>query len=272
MHIESVDNIGYTDEYLERHSRHLLTKEIGITGQAKLAGSSVFIVGAGGLGSAASLYLAAAGIGKIGIIDSDRVEISNLQRQVLHRVNDIGALKTESARETIRQLNPDCRIEIFSERLTVENIHSVIRGYDIVLDGSDNFTTRFLVADYCWFEKLPLVSAAVVRFEGQLLSVLPEKGCPCYRCLIPELPDQVQSCVDAGVLGPAVGVMGTLQAVETVKMLLQIGRRLTHHLQIYDALKGEFRTVRRPADPDCPLCGPRPTIRQLAQYREQCRG
>jgi len=272
MFTKSVDIVGYTDEYLERYSRHLLLKEIGIAGQDILSRSSVFIVGAGGLGSASMLYLAAAGVGRIGLIDSDRVDLSNLQRQVLHGVNDIGTLKPESARETIRQLTPDCWVDVFSDRLNVENIGSIIRGYDIVLDGSDNFATRFLVADYCWFEKIPLVSAAVVRFEGHLLSVLPEKGCPCYRCFIPELPDQVQSCADSGVLGPAVGVMGTLQAVETIKMLLQIGRRLTHHLQIYKALEGEFRTVLRPVDPDCPLCGPRPTVRQLVQYKEQCRG
>ncbi len=260
-----------SDELVDRYSRHLLLKEIGPTGQEKLAKARVFIVGAGGLGSAAILYLAAAGIGKIGLADSDQVELSNLQRQVIYSLEDLGTNKALSARQRAQWLNPNCRIEVFPERLTVKNISAVIRGYDLVLDGSDNFPTRFLVADYCWLQKIPLVSAAVIRWEGQLLSVLPEKDFPCYRCFIPELPDQTPSCVDSGVLGPAVGVMGSLQAVETIKMLLGVGRPLTHHLQIYQALTGEFRLVKRPVDPDCPLCGPRPTIRSLIQYQEVCR-
>ncbi len=263
--------MNFPEEQIERYSRHFLLKEIGVRGQEKLRTARVFVVGAGGLGSAAILYLAAAGIGKIGIADNDEVELSNLQRQVIHSLEDLGTNKAVSARQRSQWLNPDCRVEVFPGRLTAENIHSIIRGYDIVLDGSDNFPTRFLVADYCWFHKIPLVSAAVVRFEGQLLSVLPEKDCPCYRCFIPELPDQVPSRADSGVLGPAAGVMGSLQATETIKMLLGIGRPVTHHLLVYRALPGEFRLVKRPVDPNCPLCGPRPTIRTLIQYKEACR-
>jgi len=271
MTITSVDYLEYPDEYLDRYSRHLLLKEVGLAGQEKLTKANVFVVGAGGLGSAAILYLAAEGMGKIGIADSDQVELSNLQRQVIHSLEDLGTNKAVSARQMAQWLNPNCRIEIFPERLTVENISTIIQRYDIVLDGSDNFPTRFLVADYCWFRKIPLVSAAAIRFEGQLLGVLPEKGFPCYRCFIPELPDEVPSCLDAGVLGPVVGVMGALQAVEAIKMLLGVGRPLAHHLQIYQALPGEFRLVKRPVDPDCPLCGPRPTVTILSQYGEGCR-
>jgi adenylyltransferase/sulfurtransferase len=264
--------LRFSELQAEQFSRHILLKEIGVAGQRKLLTTGVFVVGAGGLGSASLIYLAAAGIGRLGVADGDRVELSNLQRQILHSQADLGKEKVVSAKETINQINPDCRVEIFSERLTAGNIRDVVKDYDLVLDGSDNFATRFLVADHCWFEKIPLVSAAVIGFEGQLLSVIPGQGNPCYRCFIPEPPDIAATCGDAGVLGPAVGVMGSLQAVEAIKTLLGIGENLSHHLLIYKALKGEFRNVRRPVDPACPLCSSNPAITSLIEYGVTCHG
>jgi adenylyltransferase/sulfurtransferase len=264
--------LQFSERQIEQFSRQILLKEIGVNGQKKLMTSSIFMVGAGGLGSAALMYLAAAGIGHIGVIDSDQVDLSNLHRQILYRQNDVGKSKIVSAKKTIHQINPDCRVDVFSERLGVENIRAIIHGYDLVLDGSDNFATRFLVADFCWFEKIPLISAAAIGFEGQLLSVLPLQNSPCYRCFIPEPPDITPTCREAGVLGPVVGVMGSLQAIEAIKVLLCIGENLAHHLLIYKALKGEFRTVRRPADPACPLCSDKPMITHLVEYGAVCHG
>jgi adenylyltransferase/sulfurtransferase len=264
--------MSFSDQQIERYSRQILLKEIGAAGQKKLLASSVFVVGAGGLGSAALIYLAGAGVGRIGIADGDKVELSNLHRQILYTQNDLGKSKVLSAKETIHAINSDCRVDVFSERLTVKNIRRAIRGYDLVLDGSDNFATRFLVADCCWFEKIPLVSAAAIGFEGQLLSVVPSQKSPCYRCLIPEPPDVAPTCREAGVLGPAVGVMGSLQAVEAIKVLLNIGENLSHHLLIYKALKNEFRIVHRPADACCPLCSERATISELVEYGVACNG
>ena len=264
--------MDFSELQTEQYSRHILLKEIGVSGQRKLLTTSVFVVGAGGLGSAAMIYLTAAGIGRLGIIDDDKVELSNLQRQLLHRQKDVERLKVLSAKETINQINPDCQVEVFAEGLTAGKYLNIGKGYDIVLDGSDNFVTRFLVADYCWRENIPLVSAAVIGFEGQLLSVLPGRGNPCYRCFIPELPYIAATCGDAGVLCPAVGVMGSLQAVEVIKMLLGIGENLSHHLLIYKALKGEFRNVRRPVDLACPLCSSNPKISDPIRYGVTCHG
>lgn len=253
---------------VDRYSRHILLKEVGGAGQRKLLASSAFVVGAGGLGSAALLYLAAAGVGRLGIADGDRVEPSNLQRQIAHRTADIGRPKVRSAADAILALNPGCAVETFEERLNAASIGRIVRGYDVILDGSDNFGTRFLVADFCRLEGIPLVSAAAVGFEGQLLTVLPEKGLSCYRCMIPEPPsaDAAPSCRSAGVFGPAVGVMGVLQALEALKLLLGVGDGFARRLLVFDALAGSFRTINRAADPDCPLCGQRPTITGLVEY------
>lgn len=264
--------VDFTEEQIERYSRHIILQEVGGEGQAKLLDSSVFVVGAGGLGSPALLYLAAAGVGRIGFADGDAVELSNLQRQVIHRNADVGKNKALSAEETIRALNPDCRAEALTERLTLENVRDIVRAYDLVLDGSDNFPTRFLVADACWFERKPLVTAAVLRFEGQLMTILPGAENPCYRCTYPEPPpaDLTTSCREAGVLGSVVGALGTLQATEAIKTLLGVGRGLSQRMLVYDALDAEFRTLKRRRDPGCPLCGDSPSITALAETRQVC--
>ncbi|MFQ6097335.1 MAG: ThiF family adenylyltransferase [Armatimonadota bacterium] len=262
----------FTEEQIERYSRHILLTEVGVEGQQRLLASSAFVVGAGGLGSPAIMYLAAAGVGRIGVVDSDVVELSNLQRQIVHGTSDLGRRKALAAEETIEEINPDCDVEVFDQRLKVANVRDAMRGYDVVLDGSDNFPTRFLVADLCWFESVPLVSAAVLRFEGQLMTVLPGEGNPCYRCFVaePPPPGMVPSCQEAGVLGAVVGVMGTLQAVEAIKILLGIGADLSRDLLLYDALDGRFTRVKRARDPACPLCGEEPAITDLVEYDALC--
>jgi len=263
---------GFTDQEIERYSRQLLLPEVGGAGQQRLRESSVFVVGAGGLGSSALLYLAAADVGRIGLIDADCVELSNLQRQIIHQTPDVGRPKTESAQRAMRALNPAIEINAVPERLTAGNIRRIVGGHDVVLDGSDNFPTRFLVADFCWFERIRLVSAAVLRFEGQLLTVLPGEANPCYRCFAPGPPPPgwIPSCQEAGVLGPAVGVMGVLQAAEAIKLLVGLGETLHDRLLVYDALDCTFRTFRRTKDPNCPLCGRRPSITGLREHGVTC--
>ena len=216
--------------------------------------------------------LCTAGIGRIGIADGDVVDLSNLQRQIAHGTGDLGRSKVLSAEEAIKEINPECEVEVFSERLNVENIRQVMRGYDVAMDGSDNFPTRFLVADCCRFENIPMVTAAVLRFEGQLMTILPGDGNPCYRCLFPEPPPPglVPSCQEAGVLGAVVGVMGTLQTVEALKVLLGIGDLMSHHILLYDALEYSFTTMKRAPDPECPLCGNDPSITHLVEYDINC--
>lgn len=262
----------FTEEQIERYSRHIILPEVGGEGQKRLLSSSVFVVGTGGLGSPALLSLAAAGIGRLGVADSDVVELSNLQRQVIHRTADLGRSKVVSAEREIRGINPDCEVEAHSERLSVSNVRDALSGYAVVLDCSDNFPTRFLVADCCRLLGIPLVSAAVLRFEGQLMTFLPGAGNPCYRCFLPEPPPPglVPSCQEAGVLGAVPGVMGMLQAVEALKVLLGIGKPLADRMLVYDALKCEFRTYRRVRDPKCPLCGDAPTITELLEYQYSC--
>ena len=264
--------LEFTEQQIERYSRQILLQEVGGQGQSKLLGASALVVGAGGLGSPALLYLAAAGVGKLGVADGDDVELSNLQRQIIHRTGDLGKSKVLSAQRAVHAINPDCDVEVFPQRLTVDNIRPILSRYDVVLDGSDNFPTRFLVADCCRFENTTLVSAAVLRFHGQLMTVLPGRGNPCYRCFVPEPPPTglVPTCQEAGVLGAAVGVMGTLQAVEALKVLMGIGHIMSHHLLLYDSLQCRFTTVARASDPTCPLCGDNPTITELVQYDLIC--
>jgi adenylyltransferase/sulfurtransferase len=262
-------DLDFTEDEIHRYSRHILLAEVGGIGQAKLKAARVLVIGAGGLGSPLALYLAAAGIGTIGIVDDDRVELSNLQRQIAHTTDRIGAPKAESAALAARAINPDIRIEPHDTRLTPDNALDLIRRYDLVCDGTDNFASRFMIADACVLAKRTLVSAAVLRFEGQLSVFKPHEGGPCYRCLYPEAPPDgvVPSCGEAGVLGAVTGVMGTLQATEVLKEILGIGESLSGRLLVWDALASRFRTVKLRPDPGCMLCGPDATIQDLSAHR-----
>ncbi|MCC7283224.1 MAG: molybdopterin-synthase adenylyltransferase MoeB [Acetobacteraceae bacterium] len=259
-----------TDSEIERYSRHILLDEVGGTGQAKLAAARVLVVGAGGLGSPLALYLAAAGVGRIGLVDDDVVELSNLQRQVAHTTQRIGQPKVASAAEAAGAINPGVQLVAHRLRLDAGNVGGLISGYDIVCDGTDNFATRFLLADACHLHARPLVSAAVLRFEAQLSVFRSHLGPPhpCYRCLYPEPPPPglVPSCAEAGVLGAVTGVAGTLQATEVLKLILGIGELLDQRLLIWDALGARFRTVRLARDPHCLLCGEHGTIRDLSAH------
>jgi len=258
----------FTGDQLQRYSRHLILPEVGEEGQARLLKARVFIVGAGGLGSPAGYYLAAAGVGTLGIIDNDQVELSNLQRQIAHCTRTIGVPKVESAKNTFESLNPDVHIIPFKERLTKQNILKFIKDYDIIVDCSDNYATRFLVNDACVMNRKPLVTGAIFKFEGQLTVVIPHEG-PCYRCLFeePPPPDILSSPQDAGLLGVIPGVIGTLQAAEVLKLIIGTGEILKGELLIYHALKTSFRKVKIPKNPECPLCGEHPIITELTEYR-----
>jgi adenylyltransferase/sulfurtransferase len=263
--------MALSDEELERYSRHIVLREVGGPGQARLAAARVLVVGAGGLGSPVILYLAAAGVGTIGIVDFDHVALSNLQRQIAHRTSDVGRPKTASSADAARAINPHVRIDQHPVRLAPGNALDLIGRYDIVADGSDNFATRFLVNDACFFAGKTVVSAAVTEFDGQLATFKAhdQRGnYPCYRCLFPEPPPPgtAPSCSETGILGAAAGVMGTLQALEVLKEILGIGESLAGTLLIYEALSTRFRNVRVKPDPACKLCGPEPTIRHLAQH------
>jgi len=262
--------VELTDEQIYRYSRNILLPEVGGVGQERLLRSKVFCVGAGGLGSPVALYLAAAGIGTIGIADSDQVDISNLQRQVLHFTDDIGRSKAISAREKLERLNPDVNVIVYEEMITKNNIRNIIKNYDIVLDGSDNFPTRYLVNDACYFEKKTLVSGAILRFEGQVSVFKPHAGGPCYRCLYSEIPPagMIPSCEEAGILGAVAGIIGTTQAVETLKEILQIGQTLIGRLLIFNALTMSVMEVKVKRDPKCPLCGESPRIKDLIDYEQ----
>jgi adenylyltransferase/sulfurtransferase len=251
--------MSLTDDELERYARHIVLRQVGGPGQAKLKSARVLVVGAGGLGSPVILYLAAAGVGTIGIVDADTVSLSNLQRQIAHRTSDAGRLKTESASDSAKAINPGVVIEPHALRITAQNAADLIGRYDIVADGSDNFETRFLLNDACFAAKKTLVSAAVTEFDGQLATykAYDRSGeYPCYRCLFPESPPPgtTPSCTEAGILGAAAGVMGTLQALEVIKEILGLGESLAGQLVIYDALATRFRKVRMKPDPACRLC------------------
>ena len=261
-------DLDFTEDEIARYSRHILLDEVGGTGQAKLRAARVLIVGAGGLGSPVLLYLAAAGVGTIGLIDDDRVDLSNLQRQIAHTTDRVGTPKVRSAAAAARAINPAVTIEPHETRLTAANALDLIARYDLVCDGSDNFDTRFLVADACTLARRTLVSAAVLRFDGQLSVFKPHTGGPCYRCLhpAPPPPGLVPGCSEAGILGAVTGVMGTLQATETLKEIIGIGDSLSGRLLIWDALGARMRTIRLPRDPACPLCGVAPTITDLSAH------
>jgi adenylyltransferase/sulfurtransferase len=263
--------IDFTDEQIERYSRHIILPEVGGEGQSRLLESKVLLVGAGGLGSPAAFYLAAAGIGNMGIIDFDTVDLSNLQRQIIHNTERIGMLKTESAKKTIGLLNPDVKVTVFNEKLTSENILRLFEDYDYILDGTDNFATRYLINDACVMMGKTNIHGSIFRFEGQVTIFKAVDG-PCYRCLYPEPPPpgMVPNCQEGGVLGVLAGVIGNLQVVETLKLILGAGETLVGSLLIYDALKTEFRKLKLKKDPQCPVCGDKPTITELIDYEEFC--
>ena len=260
-----------TGEQAQRYSRHLLIPEVGERGQHRLLASKVLLIGAGGLGSPAALYLAAAGVGTLGIVDSDTVDLTNLQRQILHTTDRIGRPKVESATETITALNPDVKVIAYPERLTAANIDRIIAGYDVVVDGADNFPTRYLLNDASIKHGIPVVHGSIYRFEGQLTVFKPGAG-PCYRCLFhqPPPPELAPSCAEAGVLGVLPGIVGTLQANEALKLLLGIGEPLIGRYLLIDALDASFREVKLRRDPACPACGDHPTITEYIDYEGFC--
>ncbi len=260
-----------TEEQIERYSRHILSKEVGGKGQQKLLSSKVLLVGAGGLGSPAALYLAAAGVGTLGIIDFDRVALSDLQRQILHTGKDLKKPKVDSAREKLSAINPDIKVIAYNERLTSKNALEIIKEYDVIVDGSDNFPTRYLVNDACVLLRKPNVHGSVLRFDGQVTVFMPGDG-PCYRCLYPTPPPPgaVPSCAEAGVLGVLPGLIGSIQATEAIKILLNQGRSLKGRLLIYDALNLEFSEVSIKRNPNCPVCGDQPSIKALIDYEQFC--
>lgn len=262
--------MSLTNEELERYSRHLILKEIGYKGQKKLKEARVLIIGAGGLGAPAAMYLAAAGVGTIGIADADVVDLSNLQRQVIHTTQDIGNPKVDSAKETMMAINPNVRVETYHTFLTSSNIRETIRGYDFVLDGTDNFAAKFLINDACVMEKIPFSHAGIIRFRGQLMTVLPGES-PCYRCAFKEPPPKgaVPTCKEAGVIGAMAGVIGSLQALEAVKYITGAGELLTGKLLTFDALSMKFHTVKLPPRGDgCAICSAHPSITELIDYEQ----
>jgi len=263
--------MGLREDQIERYSRQIILPQVGGKGQEKLLNAKVLIIGAGGLGSPCAMYLASAGIGKIGIVDSDKVELNNLQRQILHSTKDLGRPKVESAKGKIKAINQDVEVMTYNLRLTSENILDIIKDYDIVVDGSDNFPTRYLVNDACILSKKPLSHGAIFRFDGQATTIIPGKS-PCYRCLFPEPPPPglVPSCQEAGILGAVAGVIGTIQANEVLKYILGIGDLLIGELLIFNALDSSFRKVLVPKNKGCPVCGENPTIKKLIDYEEFC--
>src|SRR5512132_2154788 len=265
---------GLETQQRARYSRHLLIPEVGEQGQLKLLDSKVLLIGAGGLGSPASLYLAAAGVGRIGIVDADVVDESNLQRQIVHSTESLGEPKVESAKRTIVALNRDVEVVAYKERLTLENIERILAdGWDVIVDGADNFPTRYLVNDASIWHKIPVVHGSIYRFEGQVTVFKPYEG-PCYRCLFPTPPppELAPSCAEGGVLGVLPGVIGSLQASEALKLALGIGEPLIGRLLLFDALSAEFNEVKLRRDPDCPVCGEHPTITDYIDYVEFCAG
>ena len=264
--------LSLTPDQVKRYSRHIIMPQVGSGGQRKLLQSKVLIVGAGGLGSPAAVYLALAGVGTIGIADFDVVDVSNLQRQILHHSNDVGRSKAVSARETIREYNPDTNVVLHESWLTSENALEIIPLYDIVVNGADNFPSRYLINDACYLAGKPLVDGSILIFDGQTTVFVPGQG--CYRCLFPSPPPpgMVPNCAEAGVLGALTGLVGSIQAVEALKLLLGIGESLASRLLLIDALSMDFRQVRIPHNPACPLCGDNPTVTELIDYEAFCGG
>lgn len=267
--------MAFSNEQLERYSRHIILKEVGAKGQKKLLSAKVLIIGAGGLGAPAAMYLAAAGIGTIGIADADEVDLSNLQRQIIHATEDVGKAKVQSAKETMERMNPDVTVKTYRTFVDSSNISELIADYDFIIDGTDNFPAKFLINDACVMAKKPFSHAGIIRFKGQLMTYVPGQG-PCYRCVFKNPPpkDAVPTCKQAGVIGAMGGVIGSLQAMEAVKYILGVGNLLTGYLLTYDALTMEFRKIKLPSDTSkCAVCGDDPTITELVDYEQvECDG
>jgi adenylyltransferase/sulfurtransferase len=264
--------LSFTEDQVRRYARHIILPGIGGEGQQKLMDARVLVIGAGGLGSPASMYLAAAGVGTVGLVDFDEVELSNLQRQLLHDTADVGRPKVESGRERLNELNPNVQVVIHKALLTSENAFDVLGGYDVIVDGTDNFPVRYLVNDATQMLGKPLVYGSIYQWEGQASVFLPGQDAPCYRCLFPEPPPPgtVPSCAEGGVFGVLPGIIGSVQAVEAIKLVLGVGEPLAGKLLIYDALSNEFTTVNLRWDPDCPVCGKHPTVTELIDYEAFC--
>lgn len=260
--------MSFTNEQIERYSRHILLKGVGGIGQQKLLDSKVLVVGAGGLGSPISMYLTAAGVGTIGIADGDKVELSNLQRQIVHGTSDVGRSKAISAQETLNELNPDVKIVPYQTRLGEDNVMDIINEYDFVIEGTDNFPTKFLINDACVFSEKPFSQGGILRFQGQTMSYQP--GRACYRCVYDSPPpkEAVPTCSEAGVFGAIAGILGTVQAAEAVKFVTGVGELLVDKILFFDALPMEFRTVNITRNPDCPVCGENPSITEIREYEQ----
>ncbi len=267
----AIENIDLSQQEVARYSRHLIMPEVGMEGQKKLKASSILLIGAGGLGSPLGLYLAAAGVGRLGIVDFDLVDFSNLQRQILHGTPDVGKPKLTSAAEKLQAINPEVQIDLYEERLSSENAMAIMEKYDLIIDGTDNFPTRYLVNDACVLLKKPNVYGSIFRFDGQASVFSPPQG-PCYRCLYPEPPPpgEVPSCAEGGVLGILPGLIGCIQATEAVKLILGKGSPLIGRLVLYDALEMKFQEFKVRRNPKCPLCGDNPTITALIDYEQFC--
>jgi len=261
-----------TENQIERYSRQIILPEIGGVGQKKIMQAKVLLIGCGGLGSPCAYYLAGAGVGKIGLVDSDAVELNNLQRQIVHFTKDIGRQKTESAKEKLESINRDIEVVTHPVRLTSENIMDIIKGYDIIVDGSDNFPTRYLVNDACVLLNKPFSHAGILRFDGQATTIIPHQG-PCYRCLFPEPPPpgMIPSCQEAGILGAVAGILGVVQATEVLKYILGKGELLVGKLLVFNALQMSFRKLNIQQNNNCPVCGDKPTITELIDYEQFCR-
>lgn len=262
--------MGFTNEQLERYSRHIILKEVGVKGQKRLCNGKVLIIGAGGLGAPVAMYLAAAGVGTIGIADADVVDLSNLQRQVIHTTADLGKPKVESAKETMLAINPEITVNTYHDFIASDNIMDIIKDYDFIIDGTDNFPAKFLINDACVMAKKAFCHGGIIRFQGQLMTWVPDANVPCYRCVFKNPPpkDAVPTCKQAGVIGAMAGTIGCLQAMEAVKYLTGAGELLTGQLLTYNALKNEFRKIKLPLDPDCAVCSDHPTIHELIDYEQ----
>ncbi|HML88063.1 MAG TPA: molybdopterin-synthase adenylyltransferase MoeB [Methylomusa anaerophila] len=261
--------MSFSNEQMERYARHIILKEVGVRGQQKLLASKVLIIGTGGLGAPAAMFLAAAGVGTIGLADGDAVELANLQRQIIHLTKDIGKAKVLSAQETINEINPDVKVIMYQKAADASNVVDIIkdRDYDFIIDGTDNFPAKFLINDACVITGKPFSHGGIIRFQGQTLTYIPGQG-PCYRCIFhaPPPPDAVPTCKQAGVLGVMGGVIGTIQATEAIKYILGVGELLNGYVLTYDALEMNFRKVKLPRDSNCPVCGENPSITKLADY------
>ncbi|MBZ4644628.1 MAG: moeZ [Clostridia bacterium] len=265
-----VEALDFNEQQIERYSRHIILQEVGVEGQEKLLQSKVLVIGTGGLGAPAAMFLAAAGIGTIGLVDGDVVDLSNLQRQIIHQTKDIGKLKVQSGKETINEMNPDVNVITYNTFVDSSNILDIIKDqdYDFIIDGTDNFAAKFLINDACVLAQKPFSHAGIIRFHGQLTTYVPGENAPCYRCIFKEPPPEglVPTCREAGVLGVMGGVVGTLQATEAIKYILGLGESLSGYLLTYDALRMEFRKIKVRHNPDCGVCGKEPIIKNLIDY------